>query len=68
MVYSISDASPTKFVHMMTLSDLDLYGKVNFALNAFIWENTKILDFIETIEVYELKVGTVNCQSEYMNI
>ena len=26
--------------------------------NAFIWENASILDCIETIEVYELKIGT----------
>ena len=32
--------------------------------NAFVW---KMLDFIETIEVYELKVGTSSWLSEYMN-
>ena len=26
--------------------------------NAFVWENDSVQDFIETIEVYELKVGT----------
>ena len=32
----------------------------NLPSNAFIWETAKILNFIETIEVYELKVGTVS--------
>ena len=31
---------------------------------AFLWENAIVLDFIETIEVYELKAGTI---VEYMN-
>ena len=35
---------------------------------AFVWENPKTLDFIETVEVYHLKFGThYNWLSEYMN-
>ena len=30
--------------------------------NAFVWENASILDFVETIEVCELKVGTIDDQ------
>ena len=35
--------------------------------NAFIWGSAKILDFIETIEVYELKVGPNSWISKQMN-
>ena len=35
--------------------------------NALVWKNTEILDFIETIEVYELKVGTSSWLSQYIN-
>ena len=34
---------------------------------SFLWEYSLILVFIETIEVFELKVGTNSCLSEYMN-
>ena len=35
--------------------------------NAFVCENAKILDFIETTEIYELEVATTTWLSEYMN-
>ena len=35
--------------------------------NAFEWENAKTVDFIETIEVYEVKVGTNSWLTEYMD-
>ena len=35
--------------------------------NAFIWENVKTVDFIETIDFYELKISTYSLLSEYMN-
>ena len=60
-IYSITDLGPTKFVQMMILGwSWCVYYTARSTLlpNAFVWENAlKILDFIETIEVYDLKVS-----------
>ena len=39
----------------------------NMLPNAFVWENAYTLDFIETIEVYELKNGVYSRLSKYLN-
>ena len=68
LVYTISDSDPSNFVQMMILVDLDLLTAMsNFLPNAFVWENAKILDLTENIDVHELKVATSSWLSQYIN-
>ena len=64
------DSGPAKFVQMINL-DLPwptLQQGQLCSLILFYWQiYAKILDFIETIELYELKAGTNSWLSEYMN-
>ena len=57
-VRSIGYSSTTKFVQMMILGwPVDLfYDKVKFGLYAFVWEKVKIMEFSETIVVYDIKL------------
>ena len=55
--------------HTLGLCSDDLfYGKVKFGPLCFVWENGKIMDFSETIVVYDIKVGRCSQLNEYMNL
>ena len=43
-------------------------AKSNFIPYAFVWEKGKIMDFSETIVVYNIKVDRFSQLNEYMNI
>ena len=43
-----------------------LRARSNLLSNALVWKNVKTVDFKETIEFYDLKVGTYSLLSEYM--
>ena len=63
---SIGYLSTTKFVQMMTWDDLDLfYRKVKFVPYAFVWEKGKTM---ETIVVFDIKVGRCCQLNVYMNL
>ena len=64
-------SGPTKFIQMVILgwpwhSLGAIRAKSNLLSYAFVWENVKTVDFIETIDFFELKVGTYSLLSEYM--
>ena len=40
----------------------------NLVPYAFVWEKGKIMDFSETIVVYDIKVGKFSQLNEYMNL
>ena len=40
----------------------------NLVPYAFVWENGKTMDFSETIEVYDVKVGRCSQINDYMNL
>ena len=42
-------------------------ARSNLIPYAFVWEKGKIMDFSETIIVYDIKVGRFNLLNEYMN-
>ena len=68
-VCSIGYSSTSKFVQMMTLSwpwPILWQGQI-WTLYAFVWEKGKIMDFSETIVVYDIKVGRFSLLNEYMN-
>ena len=43
-------------------------ARSNLVPYAFVWEKGKTMDFSETIEVYDVKVGRWSQLNEYMNI
>ena len=47
----------TKFIHMMTLVDLDLFHGSNLVSYAFVWDKGKTMGFSEIILVYDIKIG-----------
>ena len=65
-VCSIGYSSTSKFAQMMTLS-LPWPARSNLIPYAFVWEKGKIMDFSETIVVYDIKVGRFSLLNEYMN-
>ena len=42
-------------------------ARLNLIPYAFVWEKGKIMDFSETIVVYDIKVGRFGLLNEYMN-
>ena len=42
-------------------------ARSNLIPYAFVWEKGKIMDFSETIVVYDIKVGRFSLLNEYMN-
>ena len=40
----------------------------NFVPDAFVWEDSKIMDFSETIVVYDIKIGRFSQLNEYMKL
>ena len=42
-------------------------ARSNLIPYAFVWEKGKIIDFSETVEVYDIKVGRFCLLNEYMN-
>ena len=42
-------------------------ARSNLIPYAFVWEKGKIMDFSETIAVYDIKVGRFSLPNEYMN-
>ena len=42
-------------------------ARSNLIRYAFVWEKGKIMDFSETIVVYDIKVGRFSLLNEYMN-
>ena len=57
--YAIDDPGLT-LTYFMTRLSLVPY--------AFVWENGKIMDFSETIVVYDIKVGSCSQLNECMNV
>ena len=47
---------------------LTFYSKVKFAPLCFAWESKKTLNFLESIEIYQLKVGTYSWLSTWINM
>ena len=43
-------------------------ARSNFVHYAFVWEECKTIDFLETIVVYNIKVGRCRQLSEYMKL
>ena len=43
-------------------------AKSNLVPYAFVWEKGKIMDFSETVVVYDIKVGRFSQLNEYMNL
>ena len=43
-------------------------ARSNLLPYAFVWEKDKIMDFSETIVVYDIRVGRVSQLNEYMNL
>ena len=42
-------------------------ARLNLIPYAFVWEKGKIMDFSETVVVYDIKVGRLSLLNEYMN-
>ena len=64
LVCSIGDSSPS-----MTRSDLDLfYGKVKFGNLGFSIGKVKTVDFSETVEACDLKVGRYRQLNDFMKV
>ena len=42
-------------------------ARSNLIPYAFVWQNGKIMDFSETIVVYDIKVGRFSLLNEYLN-
>ena len=42
-------------------------ARSNLIPYAFVWEKGKLMDFSETIVVYDTKVGIISLLDEYMN-
>ena len=63
MVYSIRHSSTTKFVQMMIPAarlTFDLFTqRLGLVHDAFVWENTSVVDYSETIEVFDIKLVAI---------
>ena len=58
-VYSNDDPGLTLTYYM---------ARSNLVPHAFVWEKGKIIDFSETIVVYDVKVGRFSQLNEYVNL
>ena len=43
-------------------------ARSNLVPYAFIWEKGKTMNFLETLVVYDIKVGRCSLQNKYMNL
>ena len=69
LVCSFGDSSPSKFLQIMTLVDLDnIYAKVKFGYKGFSIGKVKAVDFSDSIAAFDLKDGTYRQLIDLMKV
>ena len=69
LICSIGYLSTSKLVQIMTGLTLTYFmARSSFVPYAFVWDDSKTMDFSEAIVVYDIKIGRFSKLNEYMKL